>query len=285
VGTDKRERQKANRERARQERIRKQQRTKLTKRGLIFGLGIPAIVLALFAVSWAIGGDDAAAPSVTSVAASDSTTAPTDTAGDTTTTVAGKTPEIVEGTTPCPKVDGTQKRVAEFSDSMKKCIDPAKSYTATFNTSEGTVVVALNAKAVPGTVNNFVSLSRYKYYDGTTIFRTDPSIDIIQGGGFSASDSIGYNILDEGGPYAYSEGDLVMARTGTPNSGGAQYFFVTGPKASALDSQGTYVTFGKVTKGLDVIKKIIGLHEATSDGLGGKPSRTVTVKTITIAEK
>jgi len=285
VGTDKRERQKANRERARQERIRKQQRTKLTKRGLIFGLGIPAIVLALFAVSWAIGGDDAAAPSVTSVAASDSTTAPTDTAGDTTTTVAGKTPEIVEGTTPCPKVDGTQKRVAEFSDSMKKCIDPAKSYTATFNTSEGTVVVALNAKAVPGTVNHFVSFSRYKYYDGTTIFRTDPSIDIIQGGGFSASDSIGYNILDEGGPYAYSEGDLVMARTGTPNSGGAQYFFVTGPKASALDSQGTYVTFGKVTKGLDVIKKIIGLHEATSDGLGGKPSRTVTVKTITIAEK
>jgi cyclophilin family peptidyl-prolyl cis-trans isomerase len=168
---------------------------------------------------------------------------------------------------------------------MKKCIDPAKSYTATFNTSEGTVVVALNAQSVPGTVNNFVSLSRYKYYDGTTIFRTDPSIDIIQGGGFSASDSIGYNILDEGGPYAYSEGDLVMARMGTPNSAGAQFFFATGPKVAQLDGQGTYVTFGKVTKGLDVIKKIIGLHEATSDGLGGKPSRTVTVKTITITEK
>ena len=285
MGTDKRERQKANRERARQERIRKQQRNKLTKRGLIFGLGIPAIVLALFAVSWAIGGDDAAAPAVTTIAASDTTTAPTNTAGETTSTVAGKTPAIVEGTTACPKTDGTQKRVEEFSDSMKKCIDPAKSYTATFDTSEGSVVVALNSKTVPGTVNNFVSLSRYKYYDGTTIFRTDPSIDIIQGGGFSASDSIGYTILDEGGPFAYSEGDLVMARTGTPNSGGAQYFFVTGPKASALDSQGTYVTFGKVTKGLDVIKKIIGLHEATSDGLGGKPSRTVTVKTITITEK
>ena len=285
MGTDKRERQKANRERARQERIRKQQRTKLTKRGLIFGLGIPAVVLALFAVSWATGGDDAAAPAVTTIETTDTTTAPTDTAGDTTTTVPGKTPEIVEGTTACPKTDGTQKRVEEFSDSMKKCIDPAKTYTATFNTSEGAVVVALNAKSVPGTVNNFVSLSRYKYYDGTTIFRTDPSIDIIQGGGFSASDSIGYTILDEGGPYAYSEGDLVMARTGTPNSGGAQYFFVTGPKAAALDSQGTYVTFGKVTKGLDVIKKIIGLHEATSDGLGGKPSRTVTVKNITIAEK
>jgi cyclophilin family peptidyl-prolyl cis-trans isomerase len=284
VGTDKRERQKANRDRARQERIRKQQRSKLTKRGLIFGVGIPVLVIALFAISQLGGGSETVAPAVTTVAPTE-TSAPTDSSNAPTSTVASKPLTIVEGTTACPKTDGSQKRVDEFSDSMKKCIDPAKSYTATFNTSEGSVVVALNAKAVPGTVNNFVSLSRYKYYDGTTIFRTDPSIDIIQGGGFSASDSIGYTIKDEGGPYTYSEGDLVMARTGAPDSAGAQYFFVTGPKASALDSQGTYVTFGKVTQGLDVLKKIIGLHEATSDGLGGKPSRTVTVKTITIAEK
>jgi peptidylprolyl isomerase len=289
VGTDKRERQKANRERARQERIRKQQRSKITKRGLIFGLGIPAIIIALFAISGAFGGGDTAAPTTT-IAPSDTTgdtntTAPADTTGGTATTVARATPTFIEGTTACPKTDGTQKRVSTFSDPMKKCIDTARSYSATFDTSEGSIVVALNTKTVPGTVNNFVSLSRYKYYNGTTIFRTDPSIDIIQGGGFSASDSVGYNILDEGGPFAYSEGDLVMARSTGPDSGGAQFFFVTGPKASLLDSQGSYVTFGKVTKGLDVLKKIIGLHEATSDGLGGKPSRTVTVKSITITEK
>ena len=258
--------------------------SKVRRRGLIFGVGIPVIVIALFAISRLAGGDDTAAPAVTTVAPA-STTAPANSSDTPTTTVAGKPLTIVEGTTACPKTDGTQKRVDEFTDSMKKCIDPAKSYTATFDTSEGKVVVALNAKAVPGTVNNFVALSRYKYYDGTTIFRTDPSIDIIQGGGFSASDSIGYTIKDEGGPYSYSEGDLVMARTGAPDSAGAQFFFVTGPKASALDGQGTYVTFGKVSQGLDVIKKIIGLHEATTDGLGGKPSRTVTVKSITITEK
>ena len=284
MGTDKRERQKANRERARQERIRKQQRTKLTKRGLIFGVGIPVLVIALFAISQLGGGSETTAPAVSSSTPTE-TSAPTDSSVAPDTTVASKPLTIVEGSTACPKTDGTQKRVDEFSDPMKKCIDPTKSYTATFNTSEGTIVVALNAQAVPSTVNNFVALSRYKYYDGTTIFRTDPSIDIIQGGGFSASDSVGYNIPDEGGPYSYSEGDLVMARTSAPNSAGAQYFFVTGPKASALDSQGTYVTFGKVTKGLDVLKRIISLHEATSDGLGGKPSRTVTVKTITIAER
>jgi cyclophilin family peptidyl-prolyl cis-trans isomerase len=266
VGTDKRERQKANRERARQERIRKQQRTKLTKRGLIFGVGIPVLVIALFAISQLGGGSETTAPAVSS-------------------SNPDKAPEIVEGTTACPKADGTQKPVREFSDSMKKCIDPTKKYTATFDTSEGTIVVALNAQAVPGTVNNFVALSRYKYYDGTTIFRTDPSIDIIQGGGFSTSDSIGYNILDEGGPYAYSEGDLVMARGQGPNSGGAQYFFVTGPKASLLDGQGPYVTFGKTTKGLDVLKKIISLHDTSSSGVEGRPSRTVTVRSITIAER
>lgn len=268
MGTDKRERQKANRERARQERIRKQQRSKITKRGLIFGVGIPAIILALFVISRATGGEDTAAP-----------------ADSTVTTVAGVTPTVTDGLTACPKTDGTQERVSTFTASIENCIDETKSYTATFNTSEGTVEVALDAKNVPGTVNNFVSLSRYKYYDGTTIFRTDPSIDIIQGGGFSASDSIGYTIKDEGGPFTYTEGDLVMARTSGPDSGGAQFFFATGPKVSNLDGQGTYVTFGKVTKGLDVLKEIIGLHEATTDGLGGKPSRTVTVKSITITEK
>jgi cyclophilin family peptidyl-prolyl cis-trans isomerase len=277
VGTDKRERQKANRDRARQERIRQQQRSKLTKRGLIFGLGIPAIVLALFAISGAFGGNDAAAPAVTT-AASDTTVAPTNTEPT-------KAPAVEAGKTVCPKTDGTQVRAATFTAPIKDCIDKSKTYTATFDTSEGSVVVALNTKSVPGTVNNFVSLARYKYYNGTTIFRTDPSIDIIQGGGFSASDSIGYTIKDEGGPFTYSEGDLVMARTGAPDSAGAQFFFATGPNVSKLDSQGTYVTFGKVSKGLEVLKKIIGLHEATEDGLGGKPSRTVTVNSITITEK
>ena len=44
-------------------------------------------------------------------------------------------------------------------------IDPAKSYTATFNTSKGTIVMALDAKSAPKTVNNFVFLAQDKYYD------------------------------------------------------------------------------------------------------------------------
>jgi cyclophilin family peptidyl-prolyl cis-trans isomerase len=185
----------------------------------------------------------------------------------------------------CPAVEGEAERVDSFNGPMENCIDPSKSYTAIFDTTEGEIVVELDTTNTPGTVNNFVSLARYRYYDTTTIFRTDPSIDIIQGGGFSASDSVGYTIADEGSGFEYSEGDLVMARSQGPNSGGAQFFFVTGPNGSLLNSQGTYVTFGKITQGLDVVKAIQALHNPTDDGLGGKPSRTVTVNSVTITEK
>ena len=164
------------------------------------------------------------------------------------------------------------------------CIDAKKSYTATFDTSEGAIEIALDTKKTPKTVNNFVTLSRYKYYDGSFIFRTDPSIDIIQGGGESNTDDPGYTIEDEGNGYKYTEGDIVMARTGEINSAGGQFFIVTGPKASFLDDQGTYVVFGKISKGLDVAKAILGLN-AGSGQLGGAPSRAVKIASVTIAEK
>ena len=169
------------------------------------------------------------------------------------------------------------------------CTAIFKKYTATFDTTEGKIVVDLDMAKTPSTVNNFVVLSRYHYYDGSAIFRTDTSIDIIQGGGPSTQSPSdpgpGYTIPDEGGKFTYSAGDLVMARTGAPNSAGAQFFFVAGPKASALDSQGTYVTFGKVTQGLDVVQKILGLNQDDpSSGLGGAPKRVVTVKSVTITE-
>ena len=145
-------------------------------------------------------------------------------------------------------------------------------------------MIALDTTKTPKTVNNFVTLSRYKYYDSSFIFRTDLNLDIIQGGGESNTDDPGYNIEDEGNGYKYTEGDIVMARTGEINSAGGQFFIVTGPKASFLDDQGTYVVFGKISKGLNVAKAILGLN-AGSGQLGGAPSRAVKITSVTIAEK
>lgn len=271
MGTNKRERQKQNRAKAREQRIRQQKLNKVRRRGLIFGIGIPVLVVALFGVAQ-IGGSSSKSsdPSFDAVV----TTAPG-------TTEPGSS---VTGATKCPKTDGSEKRVTQFKQAPPMCIDAAKKYTATFDTSEGIVVVDLDTKRTPKTTNNFVVLSRYKYYDGTPIFRTDPSIDIIQGGGPDNTSSPGYTIADEGGKFSYTEGDLVMARSSGANSGGAQFFFSTGEKTALLDDQGTYVTFGHISKGLDVVKAIIALHQADNSGLGGAPSHPVTINSIKITE-
>ena len=285
MGTDKRERKKVNRNLAREGRQKAQRNAVIKQRVIRFGIGIPLAILALWAVSKFFITTDSTSSSDTTVAASDTTIAASDTTIASLTPTLSTTPgEQIEGDTKCPATDGTAVRTTNFTKAPPMCIDAKKSYTATFDTSEGTIVIALDTTKTPKTVNNFVTLSRYKYYDGSFIFRTDPSIDIIQGGGESNTDDPGYTIEDEGNGYKYTEGDIVMARTGAPNSAGGQFFIVTGPNASALDSQGTYVVFGKISKGLDVAKAIIGLN-AGSGQLGGAPSRAVKIASVTIAEK
>jgi len=278
MGTDKRERKKVNRNLAREERQKAQRNAVIKQRVIRYGIGIPLAILALWAVSKFFITTDSTSTTDTTVASSDTTIA------SLTPTLSTTPGEQIEGDTKCPATDGTAVRTTNFSKAPPMCIDAKKSYTATFNTSEGTIEIALDTKKTPKTVNNFVTLSRYKYYDSSFIFRTDLNLDIIQGGGESNTDDPGYNIEDEGSGYKYTEGDIVMARTGEINSAGGQFFIVTGPKASFLDDQGTYVVFGKISKGLDVAKAILGLN-AGSGQLGGAPSRAVKITSVTIAEK
>jgi cyclophilin family peptidyl-prolyl cis-trans isomerase len=190
------------------------------------------------------------------------------------------------GTGACPPAEGSPTPVLEFSAAPMQCIDPAKSYTATFETSAGTVKVSLDTVRTPGTANNFVVLSKYGYYNGTQLFRVAKSIDIVQGGAphtnSSSDPGPGYTIPDEGGKFTYMPGQLVMARTPQPNSAGAQFFFSTGPKTANLDGQGTYVVFGTVTDGLDVVQKIVA---SAPDSQGDSaPNPPVTVSKVTITE-
>lgn len=200
----------------------------------------------------------------------------------------------------CPAPDGSDGPKIDFVGPQTMCIDPEVGYTAVFDTSEGEMRFDLTPGSTPGTVNNFVTLARWGYYDGTLLFRTDPSIDIIQGGSphtNSPSDpGPGYTIPDEPpfsldpdtgqpvGPYRYQPGQLVMARSAGFDSGGAQFFITTGPDAAHLDGQGVYVVFGSTdAAGLEVALSIMDLHVATGN-LGGAPSREVVVHSVTIEE-
>ncbi len=273
VGTDKRERKKNNRDIARAARARAAKRAKVRRRGLQVGLGIPAAVLAIWAVATFAVDDSSDSVDVTDTTITESET-------PTLTTVAGAS---VTGDTTCPVADGSASRTTNFEKAPPMCIDEKKSYTATMSTSEGDIVIELDTKNTPKTVNNFVVLSRYKYYDDSFIFRTDPGLDIIQGGGSNNTDNPGYTIEDEGSGYKYSEGQIAMARTGEPNSAGGQFFIITGPNAAALDGQGTYVVFGQIAEGLDVAKAIIALNSGSGE-LGGAPSREVKISKVTITE-
>ena len=204
-----------------------------------------------------------------------------------------------ESATGCPAADGSSPRVIDFGGPQPMCIDSEARYVAVFDTSEGEMRFELTASETPLTVNNFVTLAGWGYYDGTLLFRTDPSIDIIQGGSphtDSASDpGPGYTITDEPafdedpdgrltGPYSYQPGQLVMARSAGRDAASAQFFLTTGPNTSKLDSQGTYVVFGQTDDdGLAVAQSIIGLHVDTGS-MGGAPSRDVTVHSVTIEE-
>ncbi|MCE2854161.1 MAG: peptidylprolyl isomerase [Ilumatobacteraceae bacterium] len=273
MGTDKRERKKNNRDIARAARARAAKRAKVRRRGLQVGLGIPAAVLAIWAVATFAVDDSSDSVDVTDTTITESET-------PTLTTVAGAS---VTGDTTCPVADGSASRTTKFEKAPPMCIDEKKSYTATMSTSEGDIVIELDTKNTPKTVNNFVVLSRYKYYDDSFIFRTDPGLDIIQGGGSNNTDNPGYTIEDEGSGYKYSEGQIAMARTGEPNSAGGQFFIITGPNAAALDGQGTYVVFGQIAEGLDVAKAIIALNSGSGE-LGGAPSREVKISKVTITE-
>ncbi|MCY4104347.1 MAG: peptidylprolyl isomerase [bacterium] len=191
------------------------------------------------------------------------------------------------GAGPCGPPEGVAEPVLDFDGAPMLCIDTSVPHTATFDTSRGVVRVALDVANTPGTVNSFVNLARFGYYDDTLVHRSAPSIGILQGGSphtdTAADPGPGYTLWDEGTGFTYRPGQLVMARRNEPNSAGAQYFFTVTEDASLLDGQGTYVVFGEVIEGLDVLSDILASHVDEPDNpLGGSPDPPVTVNTLTI---
>ena len=164
----------------------------------------------------------------------------------------------------CPESPTTPTAAAsqKYPKPPPMTIDTSKQYTATIKTTTGTLTAALDAKAAPITVNNFVFLAGKGYFDCGSFFRVIPGF-VNQTGNPAQTNSgtqPGYTIPDELPPKAanpadqYPLGSLVMANTGSPNTGGSQFFVVAGPQGEALAN--TYSLFGQVTSGLPVVETI-----------------------------
>ena len=274
MGTSKRDRQKKNRDARRNDAARRVQQGKVRKRGVQIGV-VVLVVVALVGFVFLTGNDSEDA----SVSESSESTL------ETSETVA----PVVEGpfqygTSECPTADGSAEQRREFTDAHQLCIDPAKSYTATFDTTQGSFSVRLFADRAPGTVNNFVALARWKYFDGTKCHRViedfvvqcgDPTATGTGGPGYSFPDELPQ--LGE-----YKIGSLAMANSG-PNTNGSQFFIITGNNGASLPP--SYSLFGEVTEGLDTaVQAMAALFNPDPAANGVPPAGEIIIKSVTIVE-
>jgi peptidyl-prolyl cis-trans isomerase B (cyclophilin B) len=293
MGSEKRERKKANRaakraaEQAAEARAR---RLRTIRNVVLFGAGI-IVVAVLLSLAGCSSDDDE--PNAAGSTTTEQGGPPTDVDDDGAPATTGDDGPPAYGSGECPPAEGVDEPVIDFDDAPALCIDPARTYTARFETTEGDFTVELAAAENPITVNNFVVLARYGYYDGTDLFRTEATTGIIQGGSPHTQSNTdpgpGYTIRDENLPFSsddYGPGALAMARTALPHSASGQFFLLANEGARYLgdptqlgDAAGSYVVFGQTTEGLEVLEAIAALDDGRR-----QPSRQVTVEKVTITE-
>ncbi|RRJ64217.1 peptidylprolyl isomerase [Paenibacillus oralis] len=145
------------------------------------------------------------------------------------------------------------------------------------------IKLELYPEVAPNTVNNFISLVKSGFYDGTTFHRVIPDF-MIQGGdpdgigtggpGYSIKGEFKTNGVENN--LKHTTGVLSMARLGdNPDSAGSQFFIMV---ADAPHLDGDYAAFGKVTEGMDVVNEIVSLPRDTPD----KPSNPPVMKKVTV---
>jgi cyclophilin family peptidyl-prolyl cis-trans isomerase len=185
----------------------------------------------------------------------------------------------------CPASPKTPANHQTYSTAPPMTIDTSKSYSATVVTTTGTFDIALNAKAAPKTVNNFVFLANKGYYHCVIFHRVIPTfMDQTGDPTGTGNGGPGYTIPDENPPKAtdasqqYPLGSVAMANTGQPNSGGSQFFIVAGPVGEQLPN--TYALFGRILTGMNVVDAING--EGSTAGV--PPDVTQRIISVTINE-
>lgn len=156
------------------------------------------------------------------------------------------------------------------------------------STSLGEIEIELYPAKAPQTVKNFLQYVDKGFYNGTVFHRVIPGF-MIQGGGFEPGmrlKATGLPIKNEADNGLKNVvGTIAMARTGDPHSATAQFFINTADNA-ALDHKGKnpqgwgYCVFGKVTRGLEVVKQIESAPTGQVGPFGDVPQRDVIITRI-----
>lgn len=170
----------------------------------------------------------------------------------------------------------------QYASEPAMTIDVNKQYIATLKTQKGDIVIELNAKNAPRTVNNFVFLARDGFYDNVTFHRVIPGF-MAQGGDPTGTGmgGPGYQFINE---YEDTTSNLLFDKAGVlamanagPNTNGSQFFITLAPALHLTPD--AYTIFGQVTAGQDVVDQIT----PRDPNMGGAPGDAIL--TVTIEEK
>ena len=159
--------------------------------------------------------------------------------------------------------------------------DASGNEVAVIETTLGNIELELQNDIAPGHVKNFKDLAEKGFYDGTTFHRVIPGFMIQGGDPNTKSDDRsthgmggpGYTIKAEFSSTPHTRGVLSMARSQDPDSAGSQFFIVV-KDSSFLDNQ--YTVFGRVTKGMEVVDKIVSVPRDSKDN----PDEKVEMKSV-----
>ncbi len=272
--SEKRARQRAAREARLAEEARRQKRRKQIRNGVIVVAAVGLVVGLVFALS---GGNNKTVASqshvTTTTNAQQASNAHLQTQANATAVKAG-----------CPASTKTRVNNQKYSSAPAMTIDTSKTYTATVKTTTGTFVITLDAKAAPITVNNFVFLANKGFYHCVIFHRVIPNfMDQTGDPTGTGSGGPGYSIKDELPAKAspqYPLGSVAMANSG-PNTGGSQFFIVTGAEGESL--QPNYSLFGSVTSGMSVVDTINQQGNSNAAANGVPPDVTQRILSITVS--
>jgi peptidyl-prolyl cis-trans isomerase B (cyclophilin B) len=174
------------------------------------------------------------------------------------------------------------------SNNQVQMKDPvASTPRAIIHTNFGDMTVEFWPDVAPRTVDNFLKLSREKFYDGTAFHRVIKGF-MIQGGcpnskigarGVPGTGGPGYMVKAEFNNRAHVKGVLSMARSSDPDSAGSQFFVCHGD-ASFLNNK--YTAFGKLVAGEEVLNKIAAIRCVGQEG--SAPTERVEITSVELVE-
>jgi cyclophilin family peptidyl-prolyl cis-trans isomerase len=183
-------------------------------------------------------------------------------------------------------------------DSIRFATDEGKrlDYRAVLDTELGEIEITFLPDAAPNHVRNFLALAKVGYYDGLVFERTvqektgdrpEDVLHVLEAGcplglGEIGMGSIGYWLKPEWSKQATHEPGTVGACRGEEMDSAACRFYITLNKAPLLD--GNYTVFGRVTRGLDVARKIFEQPVRVDDEFpeGDRPVKPVVIRKVTI---